>query len=897
MKWKNFSIGTRLAVGFGVVMILLITVGTISFVGVGGIVDNANQVIEGNRLQSFFSQKELDTINWADHISNLLNDDSITQLDIETDPAKSPVGSWYHSRERNNIETKVPSIAPLLNQLESPLATLHNSAKHIASVYKQPHAGLSQTLNVRLNDHMLWIGKLMQGVAEEAGGMYTYQARVKDSVDIALSLMQACEDNPELGDLQARQSKAMEMIRAIRFGPENRDYIWIQNTENQMVMHPVQPSMDGQNLDAYEDSNGLRFFTEMTQIGQSRGEGFTAYLWPREQGGPALPKVSFVKVFKPWGWIAGSGVYVDNSNPTVVKRAMGIAEGKAFTIDIQTDPTLCGFGKFLADPKTHALAAEIPEFGAILATMKKPHGELHQSAKSMIKHINNLQMEDVIKVYNAQTIPAMDTLKKLFAQAIGVEESFETGQRDASRIFLNETVPSLSQVRALMSAMVKEVRQSMVSEQVMLDEAMTTRRNVVVVSVFAVLAAIFLTLIISRVITNPIKKTLGLAEAVALGDLTQRLHSDAGDEVGELSKALDSMADALEAKAKVAQAIASGELRMDVNLVSDKDVLGNALDRMVHSLNEIVGNVLQGASQVQVSSNQIAEASQSLSQNATEQAASMEEITASMSQIGTQTKTNAENATLANTLAGSARDSGTRGNEQMEIVVEAMTEIERASADIAKINKVIDGIAFQTNLLALNAAVEAARAGKHGKGFAVVAQEVRNLAARSAKAAEETAGLIEGSLKKVERGTSMVLETAETIKEIVEGISKVSDLVGEIAAASNEQAQGVAQINQGLHQIDGATQQNTANAEETAAAAQELNSQANYLKHLLSTFKLKTGANSLGEQTQSRIGASYTRALPAHETGRWGASANKQQQLSLTAPPEKALPWNPEDYN
>ncbi len=363
---------------------------------------------------------------------------------------------------------------------------------------------------------------------------------------------------------------------------------------------------------------------------------------------------------------------------------------------------------------------------------------------------------------------------------------------------------------------------------------------IMLMEVFAGLVlAIVLGTVITLSITRPIMKVVEMIKSMAVGDLNVDIDIRQKDEAGMLADFMRTMTSNMKSAVHVAQRIAEGDLSIKVQVLSERDSLGQALQHMIEKISATMTEINISANYVASGAGQMSSTSQAMSQGATEQASSLEEISSSMNEIASQTRLTAENATQANILAGETKTFAEKGNTQMIQMVTGMREINESSRSISRIIKVIDEIAFQTNLLALNAAVEAARAGKYGKGFAVVAEEVRNLAARSAKAARETADLIEGSVKRVGDGTQIADKTAAALSEIVASAGKMTDLVAEIAAASNEQAQGVSQITQGLGQVAQVTQQNTAHAEESAAAAEELSSQSIVLQQLVNTFKLE----------------------------------------------------------
>jgi methyl-accepting chemotaxis protein len=379
-----------------------------------------------------------------------------------------------------------------------------------------------------------------------------------------------------------------------------------------------------------------------------------------------------------------------------------------------------------------------------------------------------------------------------------------------------------------------------------------------VVTMISLGIGIFLGTLITRGIVKPLAKGVKLAEAIAIGDLNGEMDEVRKDEIGLLADAMRRMVANLKTTVSMAEKIAQGDLSIQVNILSDKDALGKALETMVHQLSAVVVDVKTAADNVAAGSQQLSSNSEEMSQGATEQASSAEEASSSMEQMAANIKQNADNAMQTEKIAlKTAADAETGGK--------AVAETVTAMKQIAQKISIIEEIARQTDLLALNAAIEAARAGEHGKGFAVVASEVRKLAERSQTAAGEISRLSATSVEVAEQAGSM-------LKSILPDIQKTAELVQEISAASNEQNTGADQINRAIQQLDQVIQQNASASEETSSMAEELSGQAEQLQSAIAFFKLDNRSSS----ADSKPTTHYT------------ITQNKKAQHTL--PPKAGLP-------
>jgi methyl-accepting chemotaxis protein len=832
--WGNLRLFWKFAFGFGALVAMTIGVGLWAIGGIHEIVGNADEVIEGHAIRGEVVQREVDHLKWAEKVQSLLTDESVTTLDVQTDPHKCAFGVWYDGEGRQHAEAFCPDLKPLLAAIDEPHQHLHESAIEIGQSYQADNeAAIEQAEQIyrsRTEPSLKEVQSLLTQINQTVADNVMTDEAMRQKADSTTSYLSWVIVGASVLGLAFAFGIARSMVRPIRRCKDDIDALARQDFTQQ----PVVDRKD-----------------ELGQMAESLGQCFqatqdamdTANLCVQNMNSLPTPVVGIDTDFNVTSInVAGAGVVGSTPEECVGRKCYDLFK----TPHCQTSECRC--------------AQAMEKDGAFTGETVAAPGELDLPIRYTAAPIKDADgqitgaVEFVLDMTETKT--AMEEAQKGIDNINNIPTPIMTIDREMNVTFMNPagagalgSTPEECVGKKCYDLFktphcnTSECRcaQAMEQDAVCTGETVADPNGLNIPILYS-----------GAPIRDEDGHVVGALEYVVPIDVVQKTEL-----VQNAQRKADKVAafqqQEVERIAAIMQSVADGDLTETYQVATaDEDTaavadafgaIAEATNATLENLNAMMGQITESAAQFNEGSRVIAESSQSLATGSQTQSASVEEVSAAIEELASSIESVKTNATQADTTAKKTNELAKQGGQAVQKSTEAMEQIRAGSEQIAEIIQVISEIASQTNLLALNAAIEAARAGEHGMGFAVVADEVRKLAERSNQAAGEITSLIKDSSSQVLEGAQLSDETGKSLKEIIDGVEETVSMISEIATATVEQATNATQVGEAIQGIADVTEQAAAGSEEMASSSEELGAQSSALRDLVSRFKTeKTSA-------------------------------------------------------
>lgn len=689
----------------------------------------------------------------------------------------------------------------------------------ISSIENQGKQGLELINSTMQNDKKEKLTDLVRNTFEILSTQYqtahdttkiakAYESELQSVVNLAFSSIQAIYDEAGQAD-EWKKEQALKIIKSMRYAGDN--YLWINDMKPTMVMHPMKPAMDGTDLSTYKDPNGKFLFNEMVKACEKDGQGFVDYMWPKPGKDKPVPKLSYVRLFKPWNWVIGTGVYLE----TAEKYFMDQAKQQIGNL------------RFGPDGKDYFFILDTA--GTMVMHPIKPS-------------MNGTDQSDFRDPKG----------KTLFKEMIKVAK--ENGQGFVDYLWPkpgeNEPVGKLSYVQLFKEwgwivgtgIYVDDIDKAMVKQRESVTAALTQQKRLITAIVTAMILVVGgLLIFMATRIAKPIRATDAFFQDIAegQGDLTARLKVHSNDEIGDMAKSFNIFADKLQGM---------------VGYIAEESV---QINTSAGSLTKISGDLTTVAEDTLGKSNTAAAAVEEMSANMAVVATSMDEAAAGLNAVASAIE---EMTSTINEIAETSEkariitDNAVKQSSDASVSVDALGT---AAREITKVLETITEISKQVNLLALNATIEAARAGDAGKGFAVVANEIKDLANQTAQASEQIKERID-SIQSTTKATVTVIENiSRVVGENSEIVNTIATAVEEQSVTAREISQNVAQISMNIQEVNNNIAENSQVSQMIAKEIAEMNTSSSTMNESAQQVQENAGSLDFLAKSLAKLVSTY----------------------------------------